>query len=405
MDHSEAQFLDALYRGVLDATEFKRALNTAQGMFDCCGGAFISIENRDPVATISAMTGIFEEHGRQYASEFIKIDPAPAIFARLATGTASTTDRLMTSEERRSLPFFNEFFVPIGLTETLGANLFRDQARFSLLGLQRGDDRQPFDDNDIARMERLLPHVARALQLRRAFVRIETKALLLQAAIDRMPAGLVLLDLEGTAIYVNATMQRIGQRAEEHGVSIDRTGRPLIANLAARQRFDALVADTASGGSGGVFKAPRNGHDRDYVVLVAPSPASLSGLEWDRSGHASCLILVHDPEARTKSAAEILKDALNLPNATARLVAALAADDDLKSFAEREGVTINTLRFHLHTAFPLGHQNPGRSGAACGAAVARLRARRSRRLITQAPPCWRSLYRPVFVPDFTPAAK
>ena len=32
------------------------------------------------------------------------------------------------------------------------------------------------------------------------------------------------------------------------------------------------------------------------------------------------------------------------------LVAALAADDNLKAFAAREGVTIHTARFHLRTA-------------------------------------------------------
>ena len=41
---------------------------------------------------------------------------------------------------------------------------------------------------------------------------------------------------------------------------------------------------------------------------------------------------------------------LGLTPGAARLVAALAADDDLKAFAAREGVTIHTARFHLRTA-------------------------------------------------------
>ena len=48
--------------------------------------------------------------------------------------------------------------------------------------------------------------------------------------------------------------------------------------------------------------------------------------------------------------AEMLEQGLSLPKGAARLVAALAADDDLKSYAEREGVTIHTARFHLRTA-------------------------------------------------------
>ena len=46
----------------------------------------------------------------------------------------------------------------------------------------------------------------------------------------------------------------------------------------------------------------------------------------------------------------VLERALNLPKGAAKVIVALAGDEDLKSFAEREGVTIHTARFHLHTA-------------------------------------------------------
>jgi DNA-binding NarL/FixJ family response regulator len=225
--------------------------------------------------------------------------------------------------------------------------LFSDRARVSLIGLQRGDDRPQFDDEDIARMERLMPHITRALQLRRAFVRIEAKNLALQAAIDRLPAGLVLLDSDGSAMFVNAAMNAIAKRAD--GLSLDRSGRPLIASLAARRRFDVLLNDVSKAGAGGVLSVPRTSGARDYAVLVAPSPASLSQLRWDKSAIPGALVLVHDPDSRSR-APEVLEQALHLPKGAAKLVAALAADDDLKSFAEREGVTIHTVRFHLHTA-------------------------------------------------------
>ena len=156
-----------------------------------------------PAADLSMISGLFAEHGRLYVEQFAEIDPAPMIFSRLATGTASTSNRILSAEEQNALPFVNEFFRPIGLTETLAGNLFSDRARFSLIGLQRGDDRPQFDDDDIARLERLMPHITRALQLRRAFVRVEAKNLALQAAIDRLPAGLVLLDPDGNAVFVN----------------------------------------------------------------------------------------------------------------------------------------------------------------------------------------------------------
>jgi PAS domain-containing protein len=348
MSDSETQFLDTLYRGAIDGAELSRALQLIQDLFHCRGGALVAFDAHAPATDLSLISGLFADYGRLYLEQFVKIDPAPVIFSRLATGTASATNRMLTAEEQNALPFVNEFFRPIGLTETLGGNLFSDRARFSLIGLQRGDDRPPFDDDDIARIERLMPHVTRALQLRRAFLRIEAKNLALQAAIDRLPAGLVLLDSDGSAVFVNAAMDAIAKRAD--GLSLDRSGRPLLANHAARRRFDALLNDVSKGGAGGVLSVPRTSGARDYALLVAPSPTSLSHLQWDKPGTAGTLVLLHDPDSRSQAPPEVLERALHLPKGAAKLVAALAADDDLKSFAEREGITIHTVRFHLHTA-------------------------------------------------------
>jgi DNA-binding NarL/FixJ family response regulator len=83
---------------------------------------------------------------------------------------------------------------------------------------------------------------------------------------------------------------------------------------------------------------------------VSPSPASLGHLQWDKPRIAGSLVLVHDPDSRSQAPPDVLERALNLPKGAAKLVAALAADEDLKSFAEREGITIHTVRFHPHTA-------------------------------------------------------
>jgi PAS domain-containing protein len=348
MSDAETQFLDALYRGAVDESELSRALQLVQDMFHCRGGAFVLFDAHAPAADVSLISGLFGEYGRLYIEQFAAIDPAPLFFSRLATGTASTSNRIFSQEERNALPFFNEFFRPIGLTETLAGNLFNDRGRFSLIGVQRGDDRPPFDQDDIARMERLMPHITRALQLRRTFVRIEAKNLALQAAIDRLPAGLALLDAAGGALFVNATMEALAKRAD--GLSLDRSGRPRLANLAARRRFDALFDNVSKGGAGGALSVPRISGGRDYSLLVAPAPASLAHLRWDKPGAAGALVLVHDPDSRSSAPVDVLEQALHLPKGAAKLTAALAADEDLKSFAEREGITIHTVRFHLRTA-------------------------------------------------------
>jgi PAS domain-containing protein len=348
MDDSESRFLDALYRGVVDSAEFKRALELAIEMFNCLGAAMVSVDAQAPALGVATTAGIFDECRNLYIDQFAEIDPAPAMFSRLATGTASTSNRILTADQLNRDTFVNEFFRPAGLVETLGGNLFRDQARFSLIGLQRGDDRPPFDDDDIAKVQRLMPHIARVLQLRRTFFRIESASVGLQAALDRLPVGLVLLGGEGGSLFVNSAMRAMAQRAD--GLSLDRDGYPRPVRRDARRQFEKLLDDVAKGGAGGIVTVPRAGHFRDYVMLVAPAPPPVTSTRFEDRRLGDTIILVHDPANQPQSPQGILEQGLNLPKGAARLVAALAADDDLKSFAEREGVTIHTARFHLHTA-------------------------------------------------------
>ena len=127
------------------------------------------------------------------------------------------------------------------MVESLVGHLYSDQANFSMVALMRGEDRKPFDDDDIAHIERLMPHITRALQLRRAFFRVDTKNLGLQATVDRLRAGIVLLDREGAALFINTAMHAVAQRGD--GFVLDRSGCPLPAGIEARQRFDALLEE------------------------------------------------------------------------------------------------------------------------------------------------------------------
>lgn len=310
----------------------------------------VQAEAQDPSANFIATSGWLKENLQLYLEKYAQIDPVPALMMSLPAGTATCTNRLFSPEQLRTNRFYNEFFVPSGMAESLVGHLYSDQANFSLVAVMRGEDRKPFDDGDIARLERLMPHITRALQLRRAFFRADTKTLGLQATVDRLRAGIVLLDRDGAALFTNTAMHALAQRGD--GFVFDRSGCPLPAGVEARQRFDALLQEIEDGGGGGILTVQRASGARDYVVLVAPSPPPSAQSDWEkeRDGPGGAIVLVHDPEAQPSGMADIVEQGLRLPKGAARLAAALAADDDLKSFAAREGITIHTARFHLRTA-------------------------------------------------------
>ena len=340
--------LDKLSRAVTEDGGFGEVLQSIMGTFGCASATLVSVDPLAPESSLTLTAGLLPEHVKLY-HEFANIDPAPIIFSRMPVGTASATDRIFTPDELRENVFFQEFMRPIHLAETMCGNLFADGERFALIGLQRGGDRRAFDDEEIAAVGQLVPHIARALKLRRIFENTAAMTHAAQAAIDRLPAGVMLLDRAGTALFVNASMRAIARRGD--GFALDRKGRPFPIDLTARRDLERLLAEAGSQSSvGGIFTVPRADLGGRYTGIVAPVPAAFNDVVWQRRGRAEILLIVHDPDSRSRDAAEILQRALNLTRAAARLVAALAADDDLQSFADREGITIHTARFHLRTA-------------------------------------------------------
>ena len=347
MPDPESQFLDALYLSVRDLTEFDQALTILCGLFDVGSAALIDFDAARPDVATQAAIGLFSGGvAAQYEREFAHLDPAPPAFMKCPPGTAIPTYRLLPEEKRRPGIFFSEFFRPLGLEECLGGTLAAANGRFAMVGLHRGPDRASFDDDDIAKLERLMPHLSRALQLRRSFVALDRRNSALAEACDRLAAGMVGLDEEGRTLFANEAARRMSAR--DDGLALDRSGRPYAADRAANQRLAELQRDVASGGSGGLVRVKRPHGEPAYVVIVAPLFRG-EGLDGGR-GRRGTLFVIHDPLHRAPTVPQLVAELFRIPLGSATLLAALAAGEELNHYAVRAGISMNTVRYHLKTA-------------------------------------------------------
>jgi DNA-binding CsgD family transcriptional regulator len=288
---------------------------------------------------------IDQEYFARYA-EHAELDPAPRAFAALAVGTASITDRMFSESFLRRNVFLNEFLVPRGVNGALACPLLSESGRFALIAVQQGVNRRSYDDDDIARVERLAPHMMRALQLRRLFLQSEQRSKVLESIVDRNKTGMVGLRGDGPALFVNRAARAVA--AARDGLGLDRQGRLVAADRAAATRLVALQADVARGGAGGLVRIPRPSGHTPYVVLVSPLP---SGDDLFPNSRGGVLFAIHNP-ARRPMATEIrIAQLLHIPRGAARVVQAILAGQDLKDYADRAGISMNTVRFHLKNAF------------------------------------------------------
>jgi GAF domain-containing protein len=341
----ENKIIDAIYRGACDHEELKRAVELIAHYFNSTGAVLGELDQAAPEAqfTLGAQA-VDRTFFSDYAS-YAEFDPAPRAFAALATGTVSTTDRLFSADFLRGNIFLNEFLRPRGVDASLGGPLLSAAGKFAMLSVFQVANHNRFEDSDIARLERLMPHLTRALQIRRLFLQSELRGQTLEAMINRNRAGLIGVSGDGPVLFVNDAARAIA--AERDGIGLDRHGRILVADKAVARRLLALESDITRGGAGEVVRVARPSGRASYVVLVSPLPPS-ENLPRARGG---ILFAIHDPSRRVASTVQRIAHLMHVPFGAAKVVAAILEGIELKDYADREGISMNTVKFHLKTAF------------------------------------------------------
>jgi hypothetical protein len=190
--------------------------------------------------------------------------------------------------------------------------------------------------------------LARALQLRIALARNAIKIQALAETIDRLRAGIILVQDKGIATHVNRAAREIAARAD--GLSLDRNGMPHAADRRVDNDIARTCANVRSGGSGGIIRVPRKNARPSYVLLITPLPSIAASFAADPL-RPSTLVVIHDPDASVADEPETVAAVFGLPIGTARLVSALANGEDAKSYAERHDISMNAIKFHLRIAF------------------------------------------------------
>jgi len=342
----EAKIIDAIYRGCSEPGEFERAIELMREYFDTAGAFLTEVDLMMPDQPFMIGAGAVDSRLMADYSPVVDMDPAPARFAAVPTGTAASTDRMFSPEFLGTNVFLNEFLRPRGLNETLGVPVSPDNGRFSVVAVVQAPGRAQFGDGDFAALERLTPHFTRALQIRRMLQRNEARSGALEAIVNRNPAGMIVIGGDGAIVLVNDAARAIAAAGD--GIGLDRLGHLLTKERAAARRLAMLQTDVRQGGAGGFVRIHRPSGRPPYVVLVSPMPAA--DVRFGVGG-GGILFVIHDPSRRAVSLVEHIASLLHVPLGAAKVIGAIVDGVELKDYAEREGISMNTVKFHLKTAF------------------------------------------------------
>ena len=342
--------VDTFYDAVADPERWDIALEKARKQFSAIGAVLGFVDPTAPQSLLGIGAGAWSRDAMGiYIRDYSSLDILPGRYGASVAGKAISSMELVTSEEMRRDIFYNEFYRPRGFAETLGGRLTSGSSAFGVVGLHRAAEQEEFDQTERARLEALMPHLARTLRLRRSFARLSIDARSLAATVDRLTAGVAISDAQGRPIHVNDALRRFVARGD--GLRLDRSGRLGAVGAQANRALSQFQASVLKGDPGGLVQIPRQDSAKPYVALVTPLPAGMGFAGEIGQGRFGVLVLVHDPNIAKRSPTEALASMFGLTKRAAELTAALAAGHELKDYATDAGLSFNTARFHLKVAF------------------------------------------------------
>ena len=331
---------EALFASLLDDEPWVAFLNTAQNVFDAAFVTLILAPRSAEHPGLLLVPGGDPSFGRDYYYNLFANDP----FTRLPEGKVVHFRDFVSPAARDRNPDYFDFLARSGGDEVLGLDL-REAGGFELrLRLSRLGGQRPFDSADMAAVQSTVPHlkVAKRLFEQLAAGRVEQK--IYSSAFEQMSLGVMVVDQSGRIRRMNPTAESIVQKNDGVGVHDNRI---VVRDSAIARQLADYLGRAASSTEQLTLRVPRTSGRGDICIF-----AGGAAQERDVTGAGpSTVLFLSVPVEAPKVAPAVLRELLDLTNSEAAIAAAVADGLTLNDVAQRQGVSLNTVRAHLRSIF------------------------------------------------------
>jgi DNA-binding CsgD family transcriptional regulator len=314
--------------------------------------------------TLTNLLRASDQAEADYLSHYHLVDPYRARFAGdLASGgsppnSVSLGQDIMSRSRLLLSEYFTDYAARYGQQHMMGGTIGLSQPL--PIGLHRDATAGAFTKDESRKLELVLPHLARALQLRGRMVQDMKTRDAEMTALDALSLCVIVVDAGMRVLHANAAAVALtaGSRS---GLRIFALGRGGL-RLAARHRDDSrhlehLVAAAAAGGSGGSLRVRAQPDDvpemASLAVLVSPAPPRFAAVQSGQPppGLASgtALVVARELAQPLAVAPARLSDLYGLTHAEAAIAVSLAGGVTAEDVARGRQVSLDTVRSQVRT--------------------------------------------------------
>ncbi len=286
-----------------------------------------------PLAAAADDAGWLQALLGSYQGEFGEHDPVAAVGRDWPEGRWLDEERDLSRAVREKGIYYQDFLQPFRIGAMSGFVVSRDAGTSTFLSLMasaRHDGNQQRKD-----IERLRPHMARAVRLHARLGRLQRQAVLAESALDALAAPVLLLDESGALLLANAAAHRLiasepALRFVGNRFQVAATAKPSSWPKACEQ--------------GGILLRDRHGQPMHFWLTPVPAPARLA-MHWQRP-----LTLMMGRGGSQGSRTLLLRSLYGLTPAEAELCAMLALEGQSpQACADARKVAISTVRSQIRS--------------------------------------------------------
>jgi DNA-binding CsgD family transcriptional regulator len=278
----------------------------------------------------------------QYATHYANIDPRRMLVAAGPAGRVSACQHRFDERYVERNEFYQDFLAAWGMRRSLSSLLFEEGDEQLMLGLVRAKDRGPFDDTEVARLVRLMPHLQRACRMWMQVQRVQEQAAFGAQVAESTGLAWLGLDRAGHLLQASPLAERLLR--EDNGLAL-RGGRLVATDADDAVRLKAAVARAAAGlpGTELMLGSRRSGIDASAVSVI--------GASTSRPDPIAVLVIVRRGDGSRAPSPARLAQAFGLTAAESKVALALLDGKTPAEYAAAATLSVATVRTHLSAIF------------------------------------------------------
>ncbi len=283
----------------------------------------------------------------------MNVDIYRDLFETAPVGVIMQSRQIPGYEKRHKTEFFNDYQKPQDMEYVCGSVLVRNDDLTIQFGTHRSKCANDFGQDEFDFLQRVLPHLVRAVQMRQSLAAESRRQTLAEAALHQLRLGVLLADAQARPIFVNHMAEHL-IAASNGALNLSlyglKTRKP--EDAAYLYRLVANAASTTAGEGISIGGEMRIACDDGSFLQLCVTPLSRQYLDSDfGSTTSACAVIFISRPGSVHLHWRKVAIYYGLTPAEARLAAQLANGGSLEEAAGYLNITTHTARTQLKAVF------------------------------------------------------